>query len=126
LRDRTGKVIKSPGQSGIRVVHKTLAATDIVRRFERRAGELVRVGQEEGTIRKHGDYTRTDLVDRIQPDPKISPMDFAEVHDESELHPSARWRTPTSPTSSGPSKGPGPRVTWAGPTSSAHPVGSFK
>ena len=117
LRDRTGKVIESPGRSGIRVVHKTLAATEIVRRFEYRAGELVRVGQEEGTIRKHGDDTRTDLVDRIQPGPKISPMDFVGVHDKSELHPSARWRTPTSPTSSGPSNGPGLRVTWAGPTS---------
>jgi hypothetical protein len=29
-------------------------------------GELVRQGQEEGTIRKHGDDTRTDLVDRVQ------------------------------------------------------------
>jgi hypothetical protein len=41
-----------------------LAATEIVRRCERRIGELVRVGQERGEIRKRGDDCRTDLVHR--------------------------------------------------------------
>jgi hypothetical protein len=39
-----------------------LAATEIVRRCERRIGQLVREGQERGEIRTRGDDTRTDLV----------------------------------------------------------------
>jgi predicted ribosome quality control (RQC) complex YloA/Tae2 family protein len=41
-----------------------LSATEIVRRCERRVGQLVREGQEEGTIRKRGDDCRTDLGNR--------------------------------------------------------------
>ncbi|HVX20933.1 MAG TPA: hypothetical protein VHB02_06280 [Acidimicrobiales bacterium] len=42
-----------------------LAATEIVRRCERRIGQLVRKGQEEGSIRAPGSDTRTDLPDRV-------------------------------------------------------------
>lgn len=54
-----------------------LSAAEIVRRAERRIGELVRAGQEEGTVRTRGsERPRPDAAGGIHPGRKISPTDF--------------------------------------------------
>ena len=52
-------------------------ATEMVRRAEYALGKAIRKGQEEGTVRRSGDDTRTDLVSRNNYVAKSSPYDFA-------------------------------------------------
>jgi hypothetical protein len=54
-----------------------LAATEIVRRAERRIGELIREGQSSGEISKRGDNTREDQPSRE----RLVPTDFAAEHE---------------------------------------------
>lgn len=57
-----------------------LAATEIVRRCERRVGELVRQGQEDGTIRRQGQWPTSKVHGRDHELP--SPLDFVNNSDE--------------------------------------------
>lgn len=63
-----------------------MSATEIVRRCERRIGELVRTGQEDGTIAKRGSNTRTDLVGAAYEVP-VSVTEAAGVKNRSEVKP---------------------------------------
>jgi hypothetical protein len=65
-----------------------LSATEIVRRCERRIGELVRQGQAEGTVSKPGDNVRTDLLARMPGGlNKMTVTEAAGVGDYSALKP---------------------------------------
>jgi hypothetical protein len=66
-----------------------LAATEIVRRCERRVGELVKTGQENGSIRKQGDgvYSRSDRHLLVHRDELVGAVEAVGANHRSELVP---------------------------------------